>query len=115
MSVATVVVTVLLAGLFAFAGTIKLLGVTQSLAIRDHLGISPGLWRAIGVLEWAGVVGALAGLRWPPLGIAAATGLALLSVGAIVSHVRASDSVGDTAPSVIGLGLAAATVVLHTV
>jgi hypothetical protein len=115
MTIATVVATVLLAGLFAFAGTIKLLGVAQSLAIRDHLGISPGLWRVIGLLEWAGVVGALVGLTWPPLGIAAATGLALLSVGAIVNHVRASDGVGDTAPAVIGLALAVATVSLHTV
>jgi len=97
-----------------FAGSIKLLGVRQSLAIRDHLKISPALWRLIGLLELAGVVGVLMGLKWPALGIAAAVGLALLSVGAIVSHVRSSDGVGDTAPSVIGLGLAVAAVILHS-
>ena len=111
---ATVIVSILLAALFLFAASIKLLGVRQSLAIRDHLKISPALWRVIGLLELAGVVGVLAGLKWPPLGIAAAAGLALLSLGAITSHVRSSDSIGDTAPSVIGLGLAVATVVLHT-
>ena len=51
MSIATVIVTICLAGLFVFAGSIKLLGVKQSLAIRDHLGISPPQWRIIGVLE----------------------------------------------------------------
>ena len=112
MSIATVIVTICLAGLFAFAGSIKLLGVKQSLAIRDHLGISPSQWRIIGVLEWAGVAGVLAGLAWSPIGIAAAVGLTLLSVGAIVSHVRSSDSVTDTAPAVVGLLLAVATAVL---
>lgn len=113
MAMATVVVSILLAVLFVFAAAIKLLGVRQSLAIRDHLGISPALWRVIGILELAGVVGVVLGLRWPPFGIAAAVGLAALSVGAIASHVRSSDRIGDTAPSVIGLGLAVATVALH--
>jgi DoxX-like family len=114
METATVVVTLLLAALFGFAASIKLLGVSQSLAIRDHLGVKAVQWRLIGVCELAGVAGVLVGLMWAPIGIAAAIGLALLSVGAIAFHVRASDSVTDTAPAVIGLALAAATAVLHT-
>ena len=114
MPIATVIVTCCLAALFAFSSTIKLLGVQRSLAIRDHLGISPTVWRLIGVLELAGVVGVLVGLRWPLLGIAAAVGLALLSVGAVVSHVRASDSVVETAPAVIGIALAVSTAVMLT-
>jgi hypothetical protein len=111
---ATVVVTILLAALFAFAASIKLLGVRQSLAIRDNLGVSPMQWRAIGVLELAGVAGVLIGLLWAPMGIAAAIGLALLSVGAVAFHLRASDGAKDMAPAVIGLALAAAAAVLHT-
>ncbi|MCW2556837.1 MAG: hypothetical protein JWP55_801 [Mycobacterium sp.] len=94
MSVSTVVVTICLAAMFLFAGSIKLLGVQQSLAIRDHLGISPTQW-------WG-------------IGLAAAIGLALLAIGALVSHVRASDSVAETAPAVIGIGLAVATAVLQS-
>ena len=112
--IAKVVVTVLLAALFAFAGLIKVAGVRQSLAIRDHLGVDPLQWRLIGSLELAGVAGVLAGLRWAPIGVAAAIGLALLVLGAIVFHVRASDSAADTAPAVIGLGLAVATAVLQS-
>ncbi|MDT5080552.1 MAG: hypothetical protein QOJ80_5189 [Mycobacterium sp.] len=115
MTVATVIVTILLAALFGFASAIKLLGVRQSLEIRDHLGISATNWRGIGLLELAGVIGVLAGLWWPPLGIAAATGLALLSVGAIVSHIRASDRADESIPAAIGLVLAVAAVVLHTI
>ena len=72
-------------------------------------------WRLIGVCELAGVAGVLVGLMWAPIGIAAAIGLAApLSIGAIAFHLRASDSVADTAPAVIGLALAAATAVLRT-
>ena len=112
---AQVLVTASLAGLFAFAGLIKLLGVRRSLAIRDHLGVKPAQWRVIGLLELAGVAGVLVGLVWAPIGVAAAIGLALLVLGAIVFHVRASDSVADTAPAVIGLGLAVATAILQSV
>ena len=114
MDTATVVVTILLAALFTFAGSIKLLGVPQSLAIRDHLGVRPLQWRLIGVCELAGVAGVLVGLVWAPIGIAAAIGLALLTIGAVAFHLRASDSAKDMAPAVIGVALAAATAVLHT-
>jgi hypothetical protein len=114
MDTAKVVVTILLAALFTFAASIKLLGVQQSLAIRDHLGVKPLQWRLIGVCELEGVAGALVGLMWAPIGIAAAIGLALLSIGAIAFHLRASDGVKDTSAAVIGLSLAVATAVLHT-
>jgi DoxX-like family len=113
--IAKVVVTALLAALFGFAGSIKLLGLRQSLAIRDHLGVQPAQWRVIGLLELAGVAGVLVGLVWAPIGVAAAVGLALLVLGAIVFHVRASDGVADTVPAVIGLGLAVATAILQSV
>jgi hypothetical protein len=114
MDTATVVVTILLAALFTFAASIKLLGVAQSLAIRDHLGVKPMQWRLIGVCELAGVAGALVGLIWAPIGIAAAIGLALLSIGALAFHRRASDGTKVMAAAVVGLVLAVATAVLHT-
>jgi DoxX-like family len=112
--IAKVVVTALLAVLMGFAGSIKLVGVKQSLEIRDHLGVNPVQWRVIGALELAGVAGILAGLSWSPIGIAAAVGLALLLLGAIAFHVRVHDSASDSAPAVIGLGLAIATAILES-
>src|SRR6201999_446320 len=114
MDTATVAVTILLAALFTFAASIKLLGVPQSLAIRDHLGVKPLQWRLIGGCGLAGVAGGLAGLVWAPVGVAAAIGLTLLSVGAIAFHLRASDGAKDTSAAVIGLVLAVAVAVLHT-
>jgi hypothetical protein len=115
VNTATVVVTLLLAVLFTFSSSIKLLSVPKSLAIRDHLSVSPTQWRIIGALELAGVAGVLAGLLWPPIGIAAAIGLALLSIGAVAFHLRASDRIAEMVPAVIGIALAAATAVLHTI
>jgi DoxX-like protein len=112
---AAVMVTVLLASLFTSSSLIKLVGFRQSLVIRDHLGVTPVQWRVIGLLELAGVAGVLAGLVWVPIGMAASVGLALLMVGAISFHVRASDSAVDTAPAVIGLGLAVASAILQAV
>jgi hypothetical protein len=114
MVLPTVIVTVLLAILFTFSSSIKLLGAPQSLAIRDHLGVTPVLWRVIGLLELAGVIGVLTGLAWAPIGVAAAIGLALLSVGAVAFHVRASDGFAKTAPAVIAILLAVATAILRT-
>lgn len=114
MDTATVIVTALLAVLFTFSASIKLLGVPRSLAIRDHLGVKPLQWRLIGACELAGVAGVLVGLMWAPIGIAAAIGLALLAVGAVAFHVRASDGMADTAPAVIGVALAIIAAALHT-
>jgi hypothetical protein len=112
--IAKVVVTALLAAMLGFAGLIKVIGVAQSLTIRDHLGVKPVQWRMIGALELAAVAGVVVGLWWPPIGVAAAIGSALLLLGAIGFHARASDSAADTAPAVIGLGLAVATAILQS-
>jgi hypothetical protein len=111
--IAKVVVTALLAAMLGFAGLIKVIGVAQSLTIRDHLGVKPVQWRMIGALELAAVAGVVVGLWWPPIGVAAAIGSALLLLGAIAFHARASDSAADTAPAVIGLGLAVGTAILQ--
>lgn len=113
MMTAALIVTILLVALFTFSSTIKLLGVRRSLEIRDHLGVGSAQWRLIGLFELVGVVGVLVGLTWAPIGVAAAVGLALLALGAVVFHVRASDGIADTAPAVIGVGLAVATAILQ--
>ena len=70
-----------------------------------HFGISWSRYRLIGVAELAAAAGILIGLWWHPLGVAAAAGMALLLVGAIVTHRKAADSVKDMAPALVGLVL----------
>ncbi|NQX11741.1 DoxX family protein [Microbacteriaceae bacterium VKM Ac-2855] len=82
----------LLAVLFVYSGLIKLLGAASSLETRDALRIPPARWQAIGALEMLGVIGLMLGLTTPWIGVAAASGLALVMVGALVVRMRAAES-----------------------
>jgi hypothetical protein len=108
MSAATILLVVT-GGLFLVTGGVKVLGLRQSLAIRDLFGIAPGLWRTIGVLESAGAAGALVGIWLTPLGVLALLGLAALMIGAIGSRLRVHDSALLVLGDVAVLGLVVAT------
>ena len=85
------VLSVLVGLLFLVTGGVKVVGLPQSLAIRDHFGMAPQLWRVIGVLECAGAVGALLGIEVRALGLLALAGLAALMLGAVASRIRVRD------------------------
>ena len=89
----SIVLAIVSGALFLVTGGVKVLGVKQSLEIRDHFGMQPGLWRIIGTLETAGAVGVLIGLggtrprhRPPP------SGLGCLMLGAIANRLKGKDS-----------------------
>lgn len=108
-----VVLAVLVAATFAVTGGVKVLGVPQSLAIRDQLGLAPGLWRVIGTLELLGAAGVLVGLAVPVLGTLALLGLVGLMLGAIVSRVRVHDTALMIGLDVVVLALVVVTLVVH--
>jgi hypothetical protein len=112
MTAITIIVAVLLALLFFAAAASKLSGNESSEAMSTHLGVAPGLWKAIGALEVVGAVGVLVGLAFAPLGIAAAAGFVVLSAGAVVSHLRAGDSPRAAVLALLGLTLASTMTVL---
>ena len=58
----------------------------------------------------AGALGLLAGIAWAPIGIAAAIGVILYMVGAIVAHLRVGDRHGIASP-LLPLALAIAALV----
>jgi hypothetical protein len=76
------------------------------------LGV-PASWQpALGTLKVAGVVGVIVGLLWlPALAIAAAVGLVLFYVGAVLTHVKARAFYNLAFPGTF-LGFAAATLAL---
>jgi hypothetical protein len=104
-------VSTALALLFLAAAAGKLTGMTE--ATGDHLGVSVRLWRAIGVLELAGAVGVLVGIAVEELGLAAAAGLLLTSLGAIAAHAKAGDPPKALLPATVGLLLSSAVVALQ--
>lgn len=111
MFTTTAVLTIVLALVFLGAGIPKILGAKTSLQMRDQLQIDARLYRVIGFLEIAAVAGLLVGLVVPVLGAAAAGGLALLMIGAIVTHIRAGEAKGSLPAAVLFLATAAAAVV----
>jgi uncharacterized membrane protein YphA (DoxX/SURF4 family) len=115
MPVAVPVVTLLLVLLFTAAGVGKVAGLAQSVGIRDHVAMPPPLWRGIGVLELSAAAGLLVGLAVPPVTVITATGLALLSIGAIGTHVRARDGAVHSLPAVAALILAVSLITLTVV
>ncbi|MBF9130793.1 DoxX family protein [Plantactinospora sp. S1510] len=64
----------------------------------------------LAALEIAGAVGLVAGIWLAPLGVAAAIGVILYFVGAVVAHLRAGDAKGVSAPLPLLLAAVAALV-----
>jgi DoxX-like family len=112
MFLACVVVTVLLA-LVAFGSALgKLQGVGRVRELIEHVGMI-GWLRPLGYLELAAAIGLIVGLFWAPIGIAAAGGLILYYLGAIIAHVRVHDGPQQVVAPVVPLLLAVAALVLR--
>jgi uncharacterized membrane protein YphA (DoxX/SURF4 family) len=109
MFILTVILAVLVGGGFmAFGfmmfGSGKLAGQKMNLdETRDHLGVSEGLWKAIGALEIAGAAGVLVGLleALPFIGVLAGIGLVAMTTGAVFYHHKAGDSYKDWIPATV--------------
>jgi uncharacterized membrane protein YphA (DoxX/SURF4 family) len=108
----TVAVAVALAVVFLLSGVSKMVAHPVSLEARNKLAVPATTWSLIGAAEIAGAAGVLVGLTIRPLGIAAATGLALLGLGAVGAHRRARDSLATAAPALLALALATAMIAL---
>ncbi len=106
MHIATIVLSVALAVELAATGIIKVVGTGTARTNAEHLGVSPGLSRLIGLAELAAVVGLLAGIAVRPLAVVTAAAVVLLMAGAIGYHLKARDKVAAVLPAVI-TGLAA--------
>jgi hypothetical protein len=93
--VAYCVIAVLYSLSLAFSGITKLQQNPQAVQIiHNRIGVPLEYFPLLAACEFAGAIGLLAGIRWPRLGIAAAIGLVIYFVGAILSHIRVGDVAG---------------------
>jgi DoxX-like family len=108
---AYVAVTLLAIAANAFAATLDFVRYKQVLNNAARLSVPEWWLSVLGILKAAGALGLLLGLIGVPLvGTAAAIGLVLFFVGAIIAHLRARDySIG---PAAAYLLLAVAALVL---
>jgi hypothetical protein len=114
--VACVIVTIVIALLSAVSAVAKLREEPAIIeGLVDKLGLSRSWLRPLASLELAGAAGALIGLAWAPIGIAATTGLTLYFLGAVGIHVQKGDTAGVIRPlpflvlAALALALRAAT------
>ena len=98
-----VTISLLLAAACLLPAAAKLAGHPKMQQSAAHFGISWPSYRLIGAAELAAAAGILIGLWWHPLGVAAAAGMALLLLGAIITHRKVADSAKEMAPALVAL------------
>src|ERR1700746_1790718 len=98
-----VTISLLLAAACLLPAAGKRAGQPKKRETAAHCGVPSPRYRLIGVPELAAAAGILIGLWWHPLGLAAAAGMALLLLGAIIAHRRAADSAREMAPAWLAL------------
>ena len=91
MFIAAVIVSSLLAAALLASGFSKLRKDSRQLQLIGAIGFPKDKMWLLGVAEIAGTIGLVAGLFWSPIGIAAAIGLMLYFIGAIISHIRVKE------------------------
>jgi uncharacterized membrane protein YphA (DoxX/SURF4 family) len=100
-----IALSLLLIAVSVLPAAAKLLGHPKMRESAGRFGIPWHRYRLIGVAELVAAGGVLIGLAWRPAGLAAAAGLTLLLLGALVTHRRAHDSVADAVPAIVALAV----------
>src|SRR5437870_2999144 len=91
MFTAYIVVTVLTAAANFFSATLDFIRYKQILINMARVGVSESWITILGILKAAGALGLLVGIGVSLVGMAAAVGLVLFFVAAIITHLRAHD------------------------
>jgi hypothetical protein len=114
MSVATSIVSILLAALLVMSAAIKLTRREPYVQGYLKVGVPEDRLNQLAILLLAGACGLLLGLAWAPIGVAAAAALVAYFAVAIAFHLRADDAESLPVPVAMAL-LAAAALVLHII
>ncbi|GAA2818087.1 DoxX family protein [Kitasatospora sp. CM 4170] len=101
MFVSLAVVTVLMSAVLLVSAGAKSLRTRHITEQMSTLGIPHSMMTFLIGAQIAGAAGAIAGLRWGPVGIAAAIGLTLYFAGAVASHLRVGDRKGASPAAVL--------------
>ena len=113
MHTAYLLITPLFAIMVAFSGLGKIRDDPRIVkVIHETVGVPLRYLPLLAACEFAGALGLVLGIWWPPLGIAAGIGLVLYFVGAVVSHLRVGDFKG-IGPATFLLVVAAGTLALR--
>jgi uncharacterized membrane protein YphA (DoxX/SURF4 family) len=108
MWIAYAVLAIVVALMVTASGVMKIRRDPQVVkVIHDLVGVPLTFLPVLAACEFAGAVGLVAGIRWPSIGLAAAAGLIVYFVGAVIGHLRIGDAKG-IGPAAFMLGLSIA-------
>ena len=91
MRLTYVAITLIAAIANAYAASLDFVGAESVKLVADRVQVSQRWMVPLGALLASGAVGLLAGFAVPALGIAAATGLVLYFICAVIAHLRVRD------------------------
>ena len=91
MFVTYIVVTIVAAAANIFSATLDFIRYKPILINMAKVGVSESWITTLGILKAAGALGLLIGIGVPAVGIAAAAGLVLFFIAAIIIHLRGHD------------------------
>ncbi|MFI9507908.1 DoxX family protein [Nocardia sp. NPDC052566] len=112
MFIATVAISVLLAGFLCMSAFLKVTRNQMIVESYTKLGVPDSWLNPLAAVLLAGAGGLVAGLWWAPIGIAAAVGLVVYFAAATGFHVKGREWSNIAAPIVVLL-LAAVALVLR--
>jgi DoxX-like family len=107
-------VTLLTAGANIFSAMCDFVRYKQVSVAMARAGVPDSWMTTLGILKTAGALGLLVGIRVPVIGMAAAIGLVLFFVAAIIVHLRAHDYTFGLAVVFLLLAVASLVLELHT-
>jgi DoxX-like family len=114
MFAAYMTVILLTAGANIFSAMCDFVRYKQVSVAMARAGVPDSWMTTLGILKTAGAIGLLVGIRVPVIGMAAAIGLVLFFVAAIIVHLRAHDYTFGLAVVFLLLAVAALALGLHT-
>lgn len=101
MFLASIIVSALLALAVGGSGVNKLIKNETVMKGMDVVHVPRNRVWMLGVLEVAAAIGLVVGIFWWPIGVAAAIGVIVYFIGAVIAHIRVSDTKGLGAPAVL--------------
>ena len=108
--------TYVLLGLLVLISTFSALGKLRkdpkAIEPLTQVGVKPNQVPVLAALELAAAAGLLIGLKFHPLALAAATGLSLYFIGAVIAHLRVKDKFAVFAPAFVLAVISIATALL---
>jgi DoxX-like family len=101
MTVATAIVSILLAALMAFSAARKLTHQPRFVEPYLRVGVPEDKLDYLAAILLAGAAGLILGIFWAPIGIVAAVAVVCYFVVAIAFHLRADDAKNLPTPGVL--------------